>query len=80
MPSTTNSVDDGLLIDVNVTPRFWSSSLQPLHLRLRLQPQRVVGLDAKHEVDAALEVEAQLELLVHEPARPLNPESRRQSG
>ena len=41
---------------------------QPLHLLLGLEPQRIVGLDAQHEVHAALEVEAELELLVHQPA------------
>ena len=41
---------------------------QPLHLLLGLQPQRIVGLHAQHEVDAALQVEAELELLVHQPA------------
>ena len=42
---------------------------QPLHLLLGHQPQRIVGLDAEHEVDAALQIESELELLVHQPAR-----------
>ena len=42
---------------------------QPLHLALGLDPQRIVGDDPQHEVDAALEVEAELELLVHQPLR-----------
>ena len=41
---------------------------QPLHLLLGLEPQRIVGLDAQHEVHAALQVEPELELLVHQPA------------
>ena len=41
---------------------------QPLHLRLGLEPQRIVGLHAQHEVHAALQVEPELELLVHQPA------------
>ena len=34
---------------------------QPLHLRLALNPQGIVGLDAKDEVDAPLEVETQFD-------------------
>ena len=41
---------------------------QPLHLLLGLEPQRIVGLHAQHEVHAALQVEPELELLVHQPA------------
>ena len=41
---------------------------QPLHVLVGHQPQGIVGLDAEHEVDAALQVEAELELLLHQPA------------
>ena len=36
---------------------------QPLHLRLGLDPQRIVGLDAQHQVHAALEIEPELQRL-----------------
>ncbi len=42
---------------------------QPLHLAFALDPQRIVGLHAQHEVHAALEIEPELEHLVHQPAR-----------
>ena len=42
---------------------------QPLHLRLGLEPQRIVGLDAQHEVHAALQVEPELQRLVDQPRR-----------
>ena len=42
---------------------------QLLHRLLGLDLQRIVGLDAQHEMHAALEVEPELELLVHQPAR-----------
>ena len=41
---------------------------EPLHLRFRFQPQRIVGLDAEDEMDAAFEIEPELQLLVHQPA------------
>ena len=37
---------------------------QALGAGLRLELQRIVGLDAEHEVDAALEVEAELDLVL----------------
>ena len=35
---------------------------QPLDRRFGLEPQRVVGLDAHHQVHAALEVEAEIQI------------------
>ena len=43
-------------------PRGLQRLAQPLHLRLGLEPQRIVGLDAQHEVHAALQVEPELQL------------------
>ncbi len=43
---------------------------QPVHRRLGLQPQRVVGLDAEDQVDAAFEVEAKADLLRGRVDRP----------
>ena len=48
---------------VTATPAVVSALAQPLHLRSGLDPQRIVGLDAQHEVHAALEVEPELQRL-----------------
>ena len=42
---------------------------EPLGLEIRFEAQRIVGLDAQVEMDAALEIEPELQLLVHQPAR-----------
>ena len=43
--------------------------LQTRAVLLGLHPQRIIGLDAHHEVHAALEIEAQLQLHVAQPLR-----------
>ena len=43
--------------------------LQPPAVLFGLHPQRIVGLDAQHEVHAALEVEAELQLAIEQPLR-----------
>ena len=53
---------------MNVDLPFAELLAQPLAGLIGLEPQRVVGLDAHLELHAALEVEAELELLVHQPA------------
>jgi hypothetical protein len=40
---------------------------EPLHFGLALNPEGIVGLDAKDQVDASLEIEAELQLLLFEP-------------
>src|SRR5476651_1062746 len=53
---------------------------QTLHLLLGHEPKRIVGLDAEDEVDAALEIEPELELLVHQPAGRRQVVARRHDG
>ena len=36
---------------------------------IRLQPQRIIGFDAQHQMDAALQIETELELLLLHPGR-----------
>ena len=61
-------VGSGASMLATVMLRVLQRLAQPLHLLLASQPQRIVGLDAQHEVDAALQVEPELQLLVHQPA------------
>ena len=58
--------------------RVFSSSRSRSDLLLGHQPQRIVGLDAQHEMDAALQIQPELELLVHQPARGRQVIARRQ--
>src|SRR5262249_56987408 len=50
---------------------------QSLRFSFCLEPQRIVSLDAKHEVHAALEIEAELEHLAREPLRAFYAEAPR---
>ena len=61
MPSTLNASVRSSAMFVKLMLRVGQQLAQPLHLGLALDAQRIVGLDAQHEMDAALEVETELE-------------------
>ena len=63
-PSTLNRVGSTLAKVRLVSPLVSSGLPQLLHRRLGVEPECVVGLHAEHEVYAALEVEAQPDLLL----------------
>ena len=53
--------------------------LQPPAVLFRLHAQRIVGLDAQHEVHAALEVEPELQLHIAQPLRRRQVVARREN-
>ena len=65
---------------VTGTVRFVELFAQPLHLDLGLESQRVIGLHAQDQVHAALEVEPELELLVHQHGGRMNATPRGEQG
>ena len=50
---------------------------QPLALAISQRFQGIIGLHAQHEMDAAFEIEPELELFVHQPARRVDAVTRR---
>ena len=66
------------LMAPTVTPAAVQRLAQLLADALGRDAQRIVAVDAQHEVHAALEVEAELQLLGHQPRRGRQAEALRE--